>query len=139
MRKTLTTEEYQSLAHFRQSLRRYLRFGEKAAHNANLKPHEDQLLLTIKGLTPNLRPRIAELADRLQIQHHSAIELVNRLEKKSLVRRERGTNDRREVLIKLTIAGERIVAELVALHFREIFFIGPELLKSLNRVLERDG
>ena len=67
-----------------------------AARNANLEAREDELLLAIKGLTPNLRRRIAGLADRLQVQHHSAIEPVNRLEKKSLVYWEPGTIVRRE-------------------------------------------
>jgi MarR family len=102
MEKTLTLQDYQSLAEFRHQIRRYLRFSEKVVRNANLEPRQYQLLLALKGLPPDVRPRIAELAEQLQIQHHSAVELVDRLESSGLVRRERGKNDRREVLVTLT-------------------------------------
>ena len=57
------------------------------------------LLLALKGLRPNIRSRIGEMAEQLQIQHHSAVELVDRLESSGLVRRQCGTHDRREVLV----------------------------------------
>src|SRR5215831_4826082 len=112
MDKKLTPRDYQSLAEFRHQIRRFLRFSERAARNAGLEPRQHQLMLALKGLPSNVRPRIGELAERLQIQHHSAVELVNRLESAELVRRQRGTEDRREVLLELTQKGETILRDL---------------------------
>jgi DNA-binding MarR family transcriptional regulator len=138
MEKNLTIQDYQSLAEFRHQIRRYIRFSEKIVRNANLEPRQYQLLLALKGLPPNVRPRIAELAEQLQIQHHSAVELVDRLESGGLVRRERGTSDRREVLVVLTPAGEKVIRELVIYHRTEISTRGPELLDALRRVLRNN-
>ena len=139
MEKTLTLQDYQSLAEFRHQIRRYLRFSEKVVRNANLEPRQYQLLLALKGLAPDVRPRIAELAEQLQIQHHSAVELVDRLETSGLVRRERGKNDRREVLVTLTPAGERVIRDLVIHHRTELSTRGPELLSALHGVLRNSG
>lgn len=139
MEKNLTMQDYQSLAEFRHQIRRYIRFSEKVVRNANLEPRQYQLLLALKGLPGNVRPRIAELAEQLQIQHHSAVELVDRLENSGLVRRERGTSDRREVLVMLTPAGEKVIRELVIYHRTELSTRGPELLDALRRVLRNSS
>lgn len=139
MGKNLTIQDYQSLAEFRHQIRRYLRFSEKVVRNAELEPRQYQLLLALKGLPPTVRPRIAELAEQLQIQHHSAVELVDRLETSGLVRRERGTNDRREVLVMLTAAGEKVIRELVIHHRTELSSRGPALLEALHGVLRNNG
>ena len=83
-----------------------------------------------------MRPRIAELAERLQIQHHSAVELVNRLEAGGLVRRERGKQDRREVLLQLTQRGERLLRDLSLYHRTELRLQGPALVDALQRVMQ---
>jgi len=139
MGKNLTLQDYQSLAEFRHQIRRYLRFSEKVVRNAELEPRQYQLLLALKGLPPTVRPRIAELAEQLQIQHHSAVELVDRLENSGLVRRERGTSDRREVLVTLTAAGEKVIRELVIHHRTELSSRGPALLDALHGVLRNNG
>lgn len=139
MEKNLTLQDYQSLAEFRHQIRRYIRFSEKVVRNANLEPRQYQMLLALKGLPGNVRPRIAELAEQLQIQHHSAVELVDRLENGGLVHRERGTNDRREVLVVLTPTGEKVIRELVIYHRAELSTRGPELLEALRRVLRNNS
>jgi DNA-binding MarR family transcriptional regulator len=136
MRKTLTQEDYQDLAEFRHQIRRYLRFSDTAVRDSELEPRQYQLLLSLKGLPPEARPRIGELAEQLQIQHHSAVELVDRLERSGYVRRQRGTNDRREVMVYLTPAGERVLRDLVLHHRSELFSKGPALIESLRRVLQ---
>jgi DNA-binding MarR family transcriptional regulator len=135
MEKNLTLQDYQSLAEFRHQIRRYLRFSEKVVRNAELEPRQYQMLLALKGLPGEVRPRIAELAERLQIQHHSAVELTDRLEKSGLVRRQRGSRDRREVLVLVTAAGERVIRELVMYHRAELSSRGPALLDALHQVL----
>ena len=136
MDKKLTPRDYQSLAEFRHQIRRFLRFSERAARNAGLEPRQHQLMLALKGLPANVRPRIGELAERLQIQHHSAVELVNRLETAELVRRQRGTEDRREVLLELTQKGETILRDLSLHHRTELRSQGPALLMALQQLLD---
>jgi DNA-binding MarR family transcriptional regulator len=135
MKKTLTLEDYQALGEFRHQIRRYLKFSDAAVRDSDLEPRQYQLLLALKGLPPNVRSRIGELAEQLQIQHHSAVELVDRLEASGLVRRQRGTHDRREVLVVLTPAGERVIRELVLHHRAELSTRGPALIEALRRVL----
>jgi DNA-binding MarR family transcriptional regulator len=136
MKKTLTLEDYQALGEFRHQIRRYLKFSDAAVRDSDLEPRQYQLLLALKGLPPNVRSRIGELAEQLQIQHHSAVELVDRLEASGLVRRQRGTHDRREVLVVLTPAGERVIRELVLHHRAELSTRGPALIEALRRVLQ---
>ena len=107
MKKSLTLADYEALAELRYQIRRFLHFSEQASRAAGLEPRQHQLLLALKGLPKDTRPRIGELAERLQIQHHSTVELVNRLANGGYVRRERGGEDHREVLISLTPKGDR--------------------------------
>lgn len=136
MEKNLTLGDYQALAEFRYQIRRFLHFSEHAARSAGLEPRQHQLMLAVKGLPANVRPRIAEVADRLQIQHHSAVELVNRLESGGLVRRERAKDDRREVLLQLTPRGERLLRDLSLHHRAELRSRGPVLLDALHKVMQ---
>jgi len=135
MEKNLTQQDFESLAEFRHQIRRFLRFSERASRNAGLEPRQHQLLLALKGLPPNVRPKIAEIAERLQIQHHSAVELVNRLETGGFVQRERGSQDRREVLLHLTPRGEKVLRELSLHHRSELRSQGPALLDSLQQLI----
>ena len=126
---------YRAMAEFRYQIRRFLRFSEHAAREAGLEPQQYQLMLAIKGLPDDERPRIGDVAERLQIQHHSTVELVDRLSKRSLVRRRRSEHDRREVLLELTPKGERLLQDLALHHRSEIREMGPELVASLKKVL----
>ena len=89
MEKILAPSDYQALAELRYQIRRFLHFSEQAARNAGLEPQQHQLMLALKGLPEGVRPRIGELAERLQIQHHSAVELINRLAAAGYVKRGR--------------------------------------------------
>ena len=75
------------------------------------------------------------VAERLQIHHHSAVELVNRLEARGFVRRERGSEDRREVMLQLTSKGERVLRELSLHHREELRSQGPALLEVLQQLV----
>ncbi len=87
MSRSTNTAEYQALAQFRFLIRRYLNNGEKAARSVGLEPQQYLGLLALRGLPPEQEPTIRSLAERLQIQHHSTVELVDRMEKRGLFRR----------------------------------------------------
>ncbi|HUK24268.1 MAG TPA: MarR family winged helix-turn-helix transcriptional regulator [Terriglobales bacterium] len=135
MHKPISHPDYQSLAELRHQIRRFLHFSEQAARGAGLEPRQHQLMLALKGLPPGTRPRIGELAERLQIQHHSMVELVNRLEARGYVKRKRAAKDRREVLLGLTPKGEKVLRGLTLYHRDELRTTGPELLSALKRAV----
>jgi DNA-binding MarR family transcriptional regulator len=136
MEKSLTLVDYESLAGLRYEIRRFLHFSEQAARDAGLEPRQHQLMLTLKGLPAGTRPRIGELAERMQIQHHSGVELVNRLAAGGYVRRHRGGEDRREVLLSLTPKGEKILRKLSLHHKAELRTRGPALVAALKRAMQ---
>lgn len=132
--KKLTLADYQALSEFRYQIRKFLRFSDQAAHAAGIEKQQYQFMLQIKGMPAGMRPRIRDLANRLQVQHHSAVELINRLESRGFVRRERGTDDRREVLLALTPKGERVVSELAMHHHEQLQSAGPRLVAALQKL-----
>ena len=131
----ITSADYRSLAELRHQIRRFLHFSERAARNAGLEPRQHQLLLALKGLPEGTRPRVAEIAGRMQIQHHSAVELVNRLAARGFVRREHGGSDRREVFIRLTPTAHSVLRNLSVQHKRELSLAGPALVEALHRAM----
>jgi DNA-binding MarR family transcriptional regulator len=136
--KRLTLSDYQALAEFRYQIRRFLHFSEQAVKKAGLERGQYQLMLAIKGIPPGVRPRIRDLAGRMEIRHNSAVELVNRLEAAGFVQRARAQDDRREVLLALTPKGEKVLAELALHHHDELRGAAPELVAALRRVM-REG
>lgn len=133
--ETLTLSDYESLAELRYQIRCFLSFSEQAARAAGLEPRQHQLMLSLKGLPQDARPTIGELAERLQIQHHSTVELVNRLAAAGYVRRKRDGDDRREVLVALTPRGEKVLRELSLHHRAELRSAGPALVDALRRAM----
>ncbi|MGH9529118.1 MAG: MarR family transcriptional regulator [Terriglobales bacterium] len=136
MTRRLTQSDYRALAELRHQVRRFIHFSEQAARNSGLEPRQHQLMLALKGLPTDVRPTIGELAKRMQIQHHSAVELVNRLASGGFVRRRRGDSDRREVFLCLTSKGDRVLRDLSLHHQSELRTQGPELLATLKLVIQ---
>src|SRR5579872_5846901 len=95
----VTLSDYRALAEFRHQITRYLAFSEQAAEAAGIRSRQYQLLLAVKGLPEGLEPTITNIADRLGIRHHSAVELVGRLEKRGLVKRQRSDIHRSFVFV----------------------------------------
>jgi DNA-binding MarR family transcriptional regulator len=127
--------DYQALAEFRYQIRKFWRFSESAARAAGVEPQHHQLLLALKGMPDGVRATVGELAERLQIRHHSSVELIDRLAKQGLVLRRRSEHDRREVLVTLTVRGERILRELSIHHREELQAIVPQLIATLRGIV----
>lgn len=133
----LKQADYEALADFRYQIRLFLHFSERAARAAGIEPQQHQLMLALKGAGSQNGCRIGDLAERLQIQHHSAVELASRLEEKQIIQRSRGDQDRREVYVRLTARGERLLRELTLHHRDELRSAGPALVSALRRVMGR--
>jgi DNA-binding MarR family transcriptional regulator len=132
----LPLEEYRALAEFRFQIRRFTHFSEQAARAAGLEPQQHQLLLALKGFPDGGSATIGDLAERLQLQHHSAVELVGRSVSQGLVARSRGTADRRQVFVALTPHGETLLRDLTLHHRRELRSAGPALVRTLNALID---
>ena len=130
----ITDAEYEALATLRYALRRFLRFSEEAAHEAGLAPQQHQALLAIKGFPQGKPITIGELAERLQIRHHSTVGLVDRLSTEDLVARRPSAIDRRQVHLTLTARGESVLEKLSARHKEELRRAGPEIQRLLKRL-----
>ncbi|SRR5579883_262650 len=129
--------QIENLAQFRYALRQFLRFSERAARQAGVSPQQHQLLLTIKGMTGRDWANVAEIAERLQVSHHAAVALITRAQRLKLVRRQRGTIDRRTVQVSLTPKGEALIEQLSALHSAELGRLGTILLDQLSSLASR--
>ena len=127
--------DYRSLAEVRYQIRRFLSFSEHAARAAGMEPQQHQLLLAIKGLPPDRRPTIKALAERLCVQHHTVVALVDQVEARKLVRRKRHAKDRREILLVLTAQGDRILRGLSVLHRDQLRVVGPTLVEALASIV----
>jgi DNA-binding MarR family transcriptional regulator len=134
--KKLSLADYRALAEFRYQIRGFFAFSDKAVQAAGLERGQYQLMLAIKGMPEGMRPRIRNLANRLRVQHNSAVELINRLEAGGYVSREQAADDRREVLLALTPKGERVLAELALHHHEELQSAAPRLVAALRSVMK---
>ncbi|GGF77452.1 MarR family transcriptional regulator [Azorhizobium oxalatiphilum] len=123
--------DYAALAEFRYAIRKFLAFSEEAAAEAGLTSQQHQALLTIKGVDTGEGLSIGGLAQRLLVRQHTAVELVDRLERTDLVRRAADPSDGRRVLVTLTREGEKRLKQLSAAHLDELRSIGPTLTDIL--------
>jgi DNA-binding MarR family transcriptional regulator len=131
--------DLRALAAFRYELRCFLSFSEQAARAAGIEPQQHQLLLAIAGLPTERRPNIRTLAERLCVQHHTTVALVDRLEERGLLRRERSSQDKREVLLRLTEAGSEVLQSLSRAHRAHLREVGQEMVAALASILDDRG
>ena len=137
MQDDMTMAEYQALGEFRYQIRRFLHFSEQMARGAGLEPQQHQLLLAVKSLPGDQGATVSMLAERLQIQHHSAVELINRAADRDLVARRRGEVDRRQVFVRLTDTGEAILHDLSKHTRDELRSTGPDLIRALTTLVTK--
>lgn len=133
-RRPTPSVDYPALAELRHQIRQFLRSRETSARTAGVEPQQYLLLLQVKGLVD--RPTtIGALAERLQINHHAVVQLINRLAARGMVRRQRDTVDRRHVVIVLRPRGETVLRRLALQSVAELKTEGPALVSSLKRLI----
>ena len=132
-RPAIELADYQRLSEFRYLIRRFLEFSQLQAEDAGLTPRQHQALLAIKGYPGGGSVTVGDLAERLRIRHHSAVELVNRLSEAGLVVRDQDKDDHRRVLLRLTERADDCLAELSAAHLDELSRIEPMLRRLLDQ------
>ena len=133
MASPISKTEYETLATFRYALRQFMRFSETAAREAGITPKQHQALLAIKGFPGGGKVTVGNLAHRLRIRHHTAVELVDRLTEGGLVRRAHDPVDHRRVFLELTELADALLAELSSAHLDELSRIEPMLKEVLAR------
>ncbi len=133
-RPAVSRTEDQLLAEWRYAVRQFLRFSEHAARDAGITPQQHQALLAIKGFPGRDYVSVGELAERLQVRHHSAVGLVDRLVAEDLLKRKTAREDRRRVHLVLTRRGETILAKLSAAHRRQLQRIAPRIGEVLQQL-----
>ncbi len=131
----MTSSEFRSLAEFRYQIRIFLNGSEEAARNASLEPQQYLLLLALRGLPLGREASIRELAERMQLRHHSVVELADRLERRQFLRRERSRSDRRQVILHLTPRGEKILTRLAKQRIAELRTAAPALVRALTALI----
>ncbi len=120
----LGKKDFETLSNFRYQLRCFLRFSEELTHKFGITNLQYLLLLHVKGYAGREWATIGELAERLQSHHNGVVSLASRCEKLGLVYRQRGVEDRREVQIRLTPEGDKLVSKIAAVHRRELLGLG---------------
>ncbi|HEX3371386.1 MAG TPA: MarR family transcriptional regulator [Candidatus Acidoferrales bacterium] len=132
----MTAAEFRALAEFRYQIRIFLNGSEEAARDADLEPQQYMLMLALRGLPAGTEASIREIAERMQLRHHTVVELVDRLENRQLMRRERAKADRRQVILHLTPRGERILTKLAKQRISELRTSAPALVRALTAVIK---
>lgn len=105
----------------------------------DLSPTQYNALRILRGAGPAGLPS-SGIGARLINKDPDVTRLLDRLEKRGLVRRARGESDRRQVVAQLTPAGRRLLAKLdqpiLAHHHSTLGHLSPAQLKSLIRLLQ---
>ena len=132
--RPLTEAEYRALAEFRFQLRKFMRHMEEEVRQLQVNPQQYQLVLAIKGLPKDEVPSISCLAERMQLNHNSMVELVDRCEENGLIKRVRSGSDRRQVTLSITSEGEGLLKRLGSAARNELRSIGAQLVDSVVKV-----
>src|ERR1700746_138944 len=136
MAARITDGEYHALSQLRYLIRRFLQEGDATARLAGLEPQQYLLLLAIRGLEPGREASSRTLADRLALRQHSTVELIDRMEAHGFVKRTRGREDRRQVLVSLQPRGEKLLEKVVGQRIVELRSHGRSLVESIRKLLE---
>ena len=90
--------------------------------------------MAVRGFPPGTAVTMGDLAERLRIRHHSAVELVDRLVDADLLLRRPDALDSRRVLLSLSDNAAGILSQLSAVHLDELSRLRPVLKGILQRI-----
>lgn len=130
--------EFEKLASFRYQIRRFLRFSKDFLSSEDLTPDQYQALLAIRASSASGKLSIRDLAEQLQVRHHSTVGIVDQLVNRQAVVREVAPDDRRKILLSLTGKGEDLVNRLAPPHHRELCRLCPEMIQTLEQICADD-
>jgi DNA-binding MarR family transcriptional regulator len=137
MKSAISDTEYRALAELRYRIRHFIQEGDAAAHCSNLEPQQYLMLLAIRGLPQGAVATIRNLAERMALKHHSAVELIDRLEAHGLVRRSRSPGDKREVHVSLLPQGSKLLDRVARERLSELKASGVALANAITALVER--
>ncbi len=130
----LSDDDYQRLLALRTDLRRFLKWSGDRARSVGLTPAQHQLLLAIRGHAGDAEPMVSDLAEYLQLRHHSTVELIDRVERDGFVARRVDPDDARIIRLSLTEKGEATLSALTAQHVEELHRLAPRMTELLNEL-----
>jgi DNA-binding MarR family transcriptional regulator len=126
--------DFETLATFRYQIRKFLRFSKDLLGAEDLTPDQYQALLAIRASSARGKLSIRELAEQLQVRHHSTVGIVDQLVRREAVAREVAPTDRRKILLALTEKGEEMIQRLAPPHRDELNRLSPEMIQTLQRL-----
>jgi DNA-binding MarR family transcriptional regulator len=131
----LRPEDYDALAELRYLGRKFLRFSKEYLRaQAGVSPEQYEALLAIKAFASGNGVTISQLSERLQVKHHSAVNIVDRLVERKFITRAAGENDRRERRLSLTSKGGELIDKLAAAHWKELRVRSGDMIEALERL-----
>jgi DNA-binding MarR family transcriptional regulator len=137
VKKSLQAKDYDALGAFRYAMRKFLRFStDVVATRAKLTTEQYEALLAIKSSSDANGMTVGKISERLQVKHHTAVSLLDKLEARNLAIRKRAAADKRSVNVQLTKAGASLLARLAAIHHRELRQRSSEIINALRRIRE---
>lgn len=132
--RPLTDRDYEALRRFRHALRVFLRASEDAARDAGITPAQHQLLLAVRGHPAGSQPIVGDIADVLQLRHHSTVGLIDRAQEAGLVDRHPDPCDNRRQRLELTEAGRELLEDLSQFHRDELRRFRTEMFDVLREL-----
>jgi DNA-binding MarR family transcriptional regulator len=106
--------QFETLAEFRYQIRRFLRFSKDLLSSEDLTPDQYQALLAIHASAGGRKLSIRDLAEQLQVRHHSTVGIVDQL--------------------VLRAAVVEIVQRLAPPHHKALSRLCPEMIETLQRI-----
>lgn len=106
---------------------------------ADLTPTQYNALRILRG-AGEAGASCTEVSDRMVTKDSDVTRLLDRLEARELISREREAKDRRRVVARITDEGLRVLAELdgpiAETHRRQLGHLGEKQLATLGRLLK---
>jgi DNA-binding MarR family transcriptional regulator len=128
----LDRQRYLGLAHFRYALRRFFAASERISAQVGITSPQYQAMLAIGVASAPLTMK--DLAEELLLQPHTAVQMVDRLQRLDLVERRASPSDGRSVLLVLTAKGEDVAEALASQHLEDLLKQEPILSEALQRL-----